>query len=117
MICAERLSWSDTMKGRADGPWRDQPINICYIVKVDAHDGFVDDGEDCCTAAWTEHKKHVLRRNMKPPIAPISTYWWSMTLIGSIAWLLGLRIYYWIKPSLPDSVRLALRRWWVRRKR
>ena len=54
---------------------------------------------------------------MKPPPAPISTHWLSVTLIASIAWFLLLRIYYWIKPSLPGSVRLVLRRWWVRRKR
>jgi hypothetical protein len=34
-----------------------------------------------------------------------------------LCWLLALRFYYLIKPSLPAPLRLSVRRWWARRKR
>jgi hypothetical protein len=43
--------------------------------------------------------------------------WLSMSLIAGLAWILAVRVYYWIKPSLPTLIRLSVRRWWARRKR
>lgn len=37
-------------------------------------------------------------------------------MLVSMGWLLGLRIYYWLKPSLPVPLRLMMRRWWAKRK-
>jgi hypothetical protein len=42
--------------------------------------------------------------------------WISTFLIaGAAVWFVALRFYYWIKPSLPDLVRLRIRRWWAKR--
>src|SRR6185295_10894329 len=54
---------------------------------------------------------------MRPMSTPAPAHWLSITLLVGLVWLVGLRIYYWIKPSLPDAVRLGLRRWWARRRR
>lgn len=40
-----------------------------------------------------------------------------IALFTGAAWFLALRLYYWLKPSLPDPLRLFFRRWWARRKR
>lgn len=44
------------------------------------------------------------------------TQWISISLValGAI-WFFTVRFYYWIKPSLPDPIRLRLRRWWAKR--
>jgi hypothetical protein len=44
-------------------------------------------------------------------------HWFSIAMIVGLAWLLALRVYYWIKPSLPHPVRLMMRRWLAKRKR
>ena len=44
-------------------------------------------------------------------------HWLSISLVAGVLWLVALRLYYWIKPSLPIRIRLALRRWLARRKR
>jgi hypothetical protein len=43
--------------------------------------------------------------------------WPSVTFMIGSSWLVGLRVYYWIKPSLPLQVRLFIRRWLAERKR
>lgn len=41
----------------------------------------------------------------------------SISVIVGVAWYAALRVYYWIKPWLPDFLRLAIRRWWAKRAR
>ena len=48
----------------------------------------------------------------------VRTQWISVGIIAAGAlWFFAVRFYYWVKPSLPDSVRLVMRRWWARRTR
>ena len=44
-------------------------------------------------------------------------HWLPITLAIGLCWLVALRFYYLVKPSLPARFRLSLRRWWARRKR
>ena len=44
-------------------------------------------------------------------------HWLSVTLIAGLAWIVAVRLYYLIKPSLPTVIRLCVRRWSARRKR
>ncbi len=44
-------------------------------------------------------------------------HWLSISLIAGLVWIVAVRLYYWIKPSLPALIRLSVRRWWARRKR
>lgn len=43
--------------------------------------------------------------------------WPSITSMIGASWLVGVRIYYWIKPSLPLQIRLSIRRSVAARKR
>jgi len=47
----------------------------------------------------------------------LRAHWLSITMVAGLAWIMVLRLYYLIKPSLPSSIRLLTRRWWARRKR
>jgi hypothetical protein len=48
----------------------------------------------------------------------VRAQWISIFLIASgAAWFGAVRIYYWIKPSLPNLLRLRIRRWWAKRTR
>ena len=47
----------------------------------------------------------------------VRTQWLSISLVLGVVWILAVRVYYWIKPSLPEAVRLKMRRWWAHRTR
>lgn len=53
---------------------------------------------------------------MRHTLLFLRNHWISISILAGVAWLVGLRFYYWLKPSLPVSVRLLLRRWWARRR-
>jgi hypothetical protein len=54
---------------------------------------------------------------MRMIIGFLRGHWLSISLFVGIVWVVALRLYYWIKPSLPKLIRLSVRRWWARRKR
>src|SRR5262245_44920635 len=54
---------------------------------------------------------------IRAALAALRGHWLSIALLLPVAWFVALRIYYWIKPSLPLTFRLGVRRWLVRRKR
>jgi hypothetical protein len=43
--------------------------------------------------------------------------WLAITALLGVSWVISLRVYYWLKPSLPRWFRLSVRRWLVRRTR
>jgi hypothetical protein len=54
---------------------------------------------------------------MRTILGFLRAHWLSISLLGGLVWIIALRLYYWIKPTLPAQIRLALRRWWARRRR
>lgn len=50
-------------------------------------------------------------------LVALRIHWFSIAVLLPVAWFVAVRIYYWIKPSLPLTLRLGVRRWLVRRKR
>ena len=54
---------------------------------------------------------------MRMILAFLRGRWLSISLISGFVWIVALRLYYWIKPSLPALIRLSIRRWWALRKR
>ena len=53
---------------------------------------------------------------MRMILAFLRGRWLSISLISGFVWIVTLRLYYWIKPSLPALIRLSIRRWWALRK-
>jgi hypothetical protein len=51
---------------------------------------------------------------MQSKPAFLRSRWISSSRLGNAGWVLGLRIYYWLKPALPLRLRLILRRWWAK---
>jgi len=49
--------------------------------------------------------------------ALVRGHWLSFSVLAGAGWFLVVRIYYWLKPSLPVPLRLMLHRWWAKRRR